>query len=451
MLIKISVENYKSFDLKEELSMISSNRINDGPQNFVQIKNTKILNNAVVYGANASGKSNLVSLFSFIQMVLRNGLTVNCMNCFCKNRAENKTRESVFELQFSIGEEFYAYGFSAVLNLRKIKEEWLYKLNEDGGAAPLFTRDENNKPTLGDNINFSDEEENRFKVYSNDFSDESSLLFLAEMNHVKKFNNNSNLKFFHDVFNYLMNNIIVIDPYSGISGKNTYDNEQSINNISALINTFDTGVTSVRTRQISMEEINKSGAYRLLRSMIAELKDNMSKQSELPIIYRTGGDFIIINIDHDGNPDISTIILKHGTSPYEFSFNEESEGTRRLFDLLEIIMTVQSDNIFVVDELDRSLHPKLTEHLLKLFITNHEKDKNQLLFTTHDNAIMDYNLFRRDEIWFIERDGKNASKLYSLDRFKKLYDHKLSKAYLDGRYGAIPVFQQFAFSEGEES
>ena len=114
-------------------------------------------------------------------------------------------------------------------------------------------------------------------------------------------------------------------------------------------------------------------------------------------------------------------------------------------------MTVQSDNIFVVDELDRSLHPKLTEHLLKLFITNHEKDKNQLLFTTHDNAIMDYNLFRRDEIWFIERDGKNASKLYSLDRFKKLYDHELSKAYLDGRYGAIPVFQQFAFSEGEES
>ena len=110
---------------------------------------------------------------------------------------------------------------------------------------------------------------------------------------------------------------------------------------------------------------------------------------------------------------------------------------------------MQDDDIaYVVDELERSLHPKLTEHFLKLFSERHKDHKIQLLFTTHEAAIMDQELFRRDEIWFIERDGENNSKIYSLDRFKERYDKKLSKAYSEGRYGAIPVFNRFEFRKG---
>ena len=105
--------------------------------------------------------------------------------------------------------------------------------------------------------------------------------------------------------------------------------------------------------------------------------------------------------------------------------------------------------VFVVDELERSLHPKLTEHFLKLFMEAHEEDRTQLIFTTHEDTIMDQELFRRDEIWFVERDNRNASRMYSLDRFKERYDKRLSKAYLEGRYGAIPVFKQFSFRKEE--
>ena len=107
----------------------------------------------------------------------------------------------------------------------------------------------------------------------------------------------------------------------------------------------------------------------------------------------------------------------------------------------------REDIIYVVDELERSLHPKLTEHFLRLFMDAHEGQSVQLLFTTHEDSIMDQDLFRRDEIWFVERDSENDSTIYSLDRFKERYDTKLSKAYLDGRYGAIPVFKKFSFKQ----
>ena len=134
--------------------------------------------------------------------------------------------------------------------------------------------------------------------------------------------------------------------------------------------------------------------------------------------------------------------------------NETKQGQIEVFytnafDLIDMLLTDRPDTLFVVDELERSLHPKLTERFLKLFMEAHDGTRMQLVFTTHEDTIMDQILFRRDEIWFVERDADNASNIYSLDRFKERYDKKLSKAYLEGRYGAIPVFKQFSFRKGE--
>ena len=116
-------------------------------------------------------------------------------------------------------------------------------------------------------------------------------------------------------------------------------------------------------------------------------------------------------------------------------------------DLLDILLSKNENAIYVVDELERSLHPKLTFHFIELFQKLNTKKNVQLIFTTHEPSIMDYSLFRRDEIWFVERNNSNSSKLYSLDMFKERYDKKLSKAYLEGRYGAIPIFQSFTYDK----
>ena len=169
MLTKLTVENYKSFDKREELSMISSSKIQGNKDHRVKIKQTNILKHAVIYGANASGKSNLVATFDFIKKTLLEGLPIDSINDFCRNREENKTRDSFFELQFTVEDKFYAYGFSVRLNRQIITEEWLYELMQDGTAHEVFTREGKQAPRLGEKINLSDSEKSRFDVYSADF------------------------------------------------------------------------------------------------------------------------------------------------------------------------------------------------------------------------------------------------------------------------------------------
>lgn len=451
MLIKISVENFKSFDQKEELSMISSSKMQGNKNHRIKIKQTQLLKNAVVYGANASGKSNLVAAFAFIKTVLMEGLSVGSVNDFCRSKEDNKIRESVFELQFTVDDTFYAYGFSAILSQRKITEEWLYELMQDGGAHQLFLRKGGEAPVLGDDVSLSATEKNRFTVYAEDFAENETHLFLAEMNRGKKYVKNSKLLFFIQTFEWIMNNIIVINPNVGISNTEAYYNEESLDNISKLIQTFDTGVTDIKTRKISIDEMSKMIPAEVVQGIFAHLKAQM-QLTNLPSIqmtWRVEGGFFNIRIKENAEPEITTLVLKHGKSAFDFSFVEESDGTKRLFDLIDMLLTDRPDTVFVVDELERSLHPKLTEHFLQLFMEAHDGIRMQLVFTTHEDTIMDQSLFRRDEIWFVERDADNASKIYSLDRFKERYDKKLSKAYLEGRYGAIPVFRQFTFQKGE--
>lgn len=448
MLIKVSVENFRSFDDLEELSMVSSSKIQANKNHKMKIKQVNLLKNAVVYGANASGKSNLVRVFDFIKASVADGIPLNSTNDFCKNKETNQDRESVFELQFTVENTFYAYGFSVILNQRKVTEEWLYELMQDGSSKELFLRKGDVMPVLGEGVSLSTAERNRFSVYADDFVGHESQLFLTEMNRGKKYDPDSKLLFFKQVFSWIMNNIIVLNPNTGITNFENY-NESSLDSINQLIQTFDTGISEVKTTQITMDELSKMIPAEVLSGVISNLKMQMqiSSMPKIQMSWRTAENFFNIKIVGNGEPEISTLILKHGKSFFDFDFSEESDGTKRLFDLIDMLMTPREDVIYVVDELERSLHPKLTEHFLELFMDAHEGSRVQILFTTHEDSIMDQRLFRRDEIWFVERDSGNASNIYSLDRFKERYDKVLSKAYLEGRYGAIPVFRQFAFKK----
>ena len=421
MLVKVSMENFKSFDKREELSMVSSSKLQGNKEHKIKIKQTNLLKNAVVYGANASGKSNLFRVFDFIKATINEGLPVNSVNDFCRNSMENKSRESVFELQFTVGDKFYAYGFSAVLSERRITEEWLYELLQDGSANNLFIREGVNTPVLGKKVKLTKAEENRFSVYAEDFAGYDGRLFLSEMNRGKKYEETSKLRFFRDVFNWLNNNIIILNPNMGISNTDAYYNQESLEKISQLIQTFDTGISQISTRVISVDELSKMIHVEVLSGIFASLKKQMqaTNMPKIQMSWRLADEFVNIKMMGNEEPEITILVLKHGKSIFDFNFAEESDGTKRLFDLIDMLLTKREDTLFVVDELERSLHPKLTEHFLELFIQAHEGERMQLLFTTHEDTIMDQELFRRDEIWFVERDANNASAIYSLDRFKE--------------------------------
>lgn len=451
MLVKVSIENFKSFDCATELTMISSNKIRVNASHRLKIKSTQLLKYGVVYGANAAGKTNLVEFFRFFKECVSNGIPMEAIGMFCKNRKENKESESSFEVQITVGDKFYAYGFSVILSERKITAEWLYELYQNGSARCLFERDGNKRPVLDESITLTNEEKNKFEIYADDFSGNESSLFLTEMNRGKKYSTRSRLLFFRDVYGWIRNHIVVISPNTPVIDLAYYYDTDSLNVINKLIDTFDTGISKVRIEEISLDELSNTMPKVIFDKVIRQIKKQIEEQEKtsLKMTMRSGESFFNIEMDGHSEPKVTTIRLKHKQSFFDFGFEEESDGTRRLFDLMDMLLNKREDILYVVDELERSLHPKLTERFLQLFMQLHSEERMQLLFTTHESSIMDQSIFRRDEIWFIERNAENASVIYSLDRFKERYDKVLSKAYLEGRYGAIPVFSTFEFREEE--
>ena len=125
-----------------------------------------------------------------------------------------------------------------------------------------------------------------------------------------------------------------------------------------------------------------------------------------------------------------------------FEYIDESDGTKRLFDLIPLFYEKKRSKIIVIDEIDRSLHTNLTRRFLELFYELTENYDYQIIATTHDSNLLDLDLLRQDEIWFVERQEDHSSKIFSLNKFKERYDKKIDREYLLGRYGAVPVFYE---------
>lgn len=449
MLIKVIVDNFLSFEQETELTMMPSNKTRKIMEHKIDVKSTPLLKYAVIYGANASGKSNLIEVFSFIQYCVKKAIPMEAITKFCKTTQSNIERPSLFELQFTIGEKFYAYGFSLILKDRKVESEWLYELYQNGSQKTLFERENGKKPVLGEALNFSNLDQSKIMTYIEDFEENSNALFLTFMNRGKKYTADSKIKFFKDVYDWISKSLTIVTPNTSLKSFEYYYDNASLSLISNLIKAFDTGITEISMVEIGIDELQKELPPPIFEDIMKTIKKKAEEEdvSELKLSMRSDYNFFNLEFDKDRNLKITTISLKHGKSFYGFKYDEESDGTRRLFDLLDMLLNKSDNTVYVVDEMERSLHPKLTSKFIALFDQIHAGQKMQLIFTTHESAIMDQSLFRRDEIWFVERDKDNNSRIYSLDKFKERYDRKLSKAYLEGRYGAVPVFTSFDFKE----
>lgn len=442
MLIKIYLENFKSFENSTEFSMIASSKISSHSDHCFQIQNTKLLSRAVVFGANASGKTNLVDFFRFFISVLDSGLPAWSAGYFCRNKEENRKKDTTVEIQFSVNDRFYACGFSAVLSERRITGEWLYELFESGSSSCIYSRDVSAEPQITTGLKLQDPEKQRFSTYTEDFSAARSSLFLTEMNRNKKFSDDSVFRVFVDVFCWLRDHIHVYMPGSEISSFQYYCSADSLALLNRIIRTFDTGITDISTEELSVSEFSKMLPASVYSMVMTDLQSRLEKSVVSPVRFsmRSGKCFFNIEAVAGSDPKITTIRLKHGSSFFDFGFEDESEGTRRLFDLTDLLLTDTDDSVFIVDELDRSMHPKLTMRFLEIFSEIHRGKRIQLIFTSHESSLLDLKFFRRDEICFAERNADNRSSLYSLDRFREYYDAELSKEYLEGRFGAVPAF-----------
>ncbi len=438
MLIRFNVENFLSFNNKVEFSMIA-NQERRLASHFVKEKGVSILKSAVIYGANASGKSNLVKAIAFSQEIITKGIDkTDSINKHFRLNKENINQPSLFNYEIKAKGKFYSYGFAIQLNTNTIVEEWLYEIGKNKEKKIFERYIEDGKHQIKIGINLTNSAKTRFEVYKQDFQTSDSILFLSEINR-KSIDGFLEALDFKNVFNWFNKKLTVIFPESKFTGLNFIGDDKSMSKVFNLfLSVFRTDINNIVSEEIDLKHFD------IPKDIKDDLIETVNKNNVL--LFEINGTSYSLRKDDLNEYKIKKIGLEHlGSDGYKvvFDFENESDGTQRLFDFIPALNGMAtSDSVFIIDELDRSLHSKLTYGIFELFLEITKSNQSQLIATTHESLLLDLNLLRRDEIWFVEKN-ENESRLFSLDEFKVRNDKIVNKDYLLGRYGAIPIFKSF--------
>jgi len=452
MLIRFKVSNFLSFDEEQELSMIGGST-QKKVEHLIN-NNLKLLKFSAIYGSNASGKSNLLKAINFSKNIILGGIAFNLSNLYCRIKNSNQEKISSFEFEVEINKKFYAYGFDILLSKNSIQAEWLIELDKNKNKEVLiFSR------RLGEDIEinndyFENREDiiNRLNVYYSDMKRVDSILFLTIMNRNKETLyqdlEKNNVIVFKQLFDWFMNSLTIIFPQVGLDNTPFFLSNENIEKINKIISTFGTGIKECKVIDASMQELQANIPPQILKNMIDTIEkayiDGEKLNNEKNIQQagiRINREMYIIKKSSNKEPTVKKIVLKHKNSDSVYEFSEESDGTQRLFDLIEILMTKSTEKVYLIDELDRCLHPTLTYEFVRRFLSNPNNINTQLIVTTHESRLLNFDLLRRDEIWFANREKNGPTNLYSLEDYNERFDKRIDKAYLEGRYGGIPIFE----------
>lgn len=374
--------------------------IRELPQNISKTGDYKLLKSAAIYGANSSGKSNLIKSLKFMQDTIINSSKLNSTDKLNVSpfllAEENKSLPSYFEIQLIDWQHnYYRYGFE--LDNNKIHSEWLYQIPEESKKEQaLFLR---NNEGIGVSDIFSEAKGLEERTRDNG-------LFLS-----------------------------VCDQFNVSKGKMVFSD---INNIEILSGVNHEPFTSM-TNVLLKEETKTTKEF---------FKNLQLGFTDIDLII---GERALI----DKARTTHNIYDRYGKTIGQQSFiitQSESAGTNKIFDMAGyILFTLKFGLPLVVDELDAKLHPLLTKKIIEMFHSPEINKKGaQLIFATHDTNLLGCDCFRRDQIWFTEKDEKEQTDLYSLVEFrdpdgaKVRNDRNYEKDYIQGRYGAIPFIGDFS-------
>ena len=398
MLLEFSLENFLSFQKRVTFSMIG-NSTKGLDDNYFLLDDNKILKVAAIYGANASGKSNLFKVLGTVIYMIEHSTnsSINYKLPIIPFKFSDTNDLSKFEIKFIKNNIRYVYGFSA--NSEKIVDEYLYYYPK-GKEAKIFDR------TNTDNYSFSQNDVKKLNEIKDKTAKNKFFISVAT---------NWNYDKTKDAYDFL-----------------TYDlgicyNLESLKNVAFEFYDSDNG------------KRRKKEILNYLKKADFNIADFEVDARSVPDVFLHDNDYVLNN----GEYKVYGVKFKHviDNKEYFLNFDEESLGTQMFFILLPFVsMAMEKNRILVIDELDKSLHPFLLQYIISIFNNpNINKNCSQLIFNTHDTNLLDLNLLRRDQIWFTEKDFTTGScDLYSLSDFSVRKNENIEKGYLLGRYGAVP-------------
>ncbi|WP_426939662.1 AAA family ATPase [Campylobacter coli] len=419
MLIEFRVENFLSIQDEQVLSMVASSDNTFLTSHTNNDKKLKLLKSSVLYGANASGKSNIIKALAIMKKIVissangQRGDKLPITPFLLGNEDDKPTK---FEIIFIQNDTKYQYGF--ILNSEKILEEWLLIFGESNRAQKWFERIYNEKEEKY-NYSFGTKFLGSKQLWAENTRDNALFLSVAIQL------NNEQLK---PVFDFFLKYIRVTCTDSWNDGQEvTIDIlRQDKQKIISYLKRADLDIEDIVVEETELNKTNlmQENIPQEIKQMI---QADLEKGAKL-----TQTNIHTIHTNQQG--ELVTFDME----------TSESQGTRKFFGLIgPWIEALEQGYTIVVDELNTHLHPLMTKFLVNLFHNeNLNKSNAQLIFTTHDTSILNQDVFRRDQIWFCEKQNK-ATKLYPLSDFKVRKDKtNLENDYLLGRFGALPYFKE---------
>ncbi len=452
MLIEFRVSNYKSFRNVQVLSL-KAGKVQKFSNRLYRSKQNKLLKFLSVYGANASGKSNLISALDFAKTIVLGKFPSNSTECYCRLNVENKDKPSLFEFTIELNKKVYRYGFEVILSSSSFVSEWLYEIMYNETHKVVFERRIKDELFIVDNYFKNPAINERLIIYSEDIKKDDSVLFLTLMNQNKDslYETNQELKIYKFIYNWFKYKLSVNSPDRPITSYSSLFDNKVIQKISCLLSMFGTGVSQIELIDIPVEELTKNidketmkDIFDFLTEQRKQLFDLKTRQNPI-IMLRNGIDnsVLILELDENNKLHTKTLQFSHSNTDAVFSFQEESDGTVRLFDMIEVLLNADNDKVFVIDEINRRFHPLLTYKFVEKYLELADERNIQLIVSTHESKLMDFKLLRKDEISFVSKNDLGETEFYSLERFGERFDKKIVASYLQGEYGAIPIFQDY--------
>lgn len=429
MLIGFKVKNFKSFKELQHFSMIAG-KVRNNENHITEINGKKVLKFSGMYGANGSGKSNFILAISIFQTIANKGVSSLINNLYYRGANSNKEENSYFEYELALSNKLYSYGFEVNIFKHEIVSEWLIDMTKNKEKI-IFERDLKNKNYRSEILN------KKYSNYENCLSEmrfNINDLFLKEMNRRLLMSNNNDDYYFDilSVFKFLMYDTSIIRPSTHkLFGMDYIKNKEKIIKI---LKKLDINIVDIIEEPSDISMIDTKMSKLDFANFIDDFNNLSTRFKNLRCTLRIENDLYTIKKEKEGFK-VSSLKFKHENCFNGFGAYEESDGTIRILELIDILLT--NNKLFLIDELDSSLHPLLVDGLLKIFLSSNKQ--NQLIITTHEAKTLDFDLVRRDEIWFSEKDKNGMSKIYSLEEYKNVarFDKKIDKAYLEGRFGAI--------------
>ncbi len=443
MLIRFTVENFLSFKDEVEFSMVAG-RPRKHPDHILprlSNRDIRILKTAVIYGANASGKSNLIKAMSFAKNLIVQGTRPNQRIEASPFLFDTTTKElpSKFNFEVKCNERIYEYGFE--VDRRNVRTEWLYEIRPSGPKA-IFERSTDlarqTTHVIPGSVPYTAEQDEQFFRFVAKGT-RPNQLFLTEC--IER-----NVTYFEEISHWFNEKLVLVFPDTRPAGIEIafMSDETFKSEFIDLIKLFDLGIENIRLEDFELDSETRIPAQ--VKEQIMQDIRNMSLDPESHAIVQIPALNVLVLIDENQDIVSKKFVTLHkvtGDDQYEpLELSEESEGTQRIFEIIPALFELLSDDrerVFVIDELDRRLHSMLSYKILELFLSNSTRRNNQLIVTTHEVGILDLDLLRRDEIWFIEKNSAGASSVFSLEEFHPRYDKDIRKSYLQGRFGAIPL------------